>query len=429
MVLWHSAIVAVSLAAFAILAWLGTRSVVRNDISTGLARQADGLELFLKKETHGSGEAAVIEETREFSTGLPVGSGVRLFNRSGTLLFARPERHHDMFMEVTRDVVVAGEGFRVSLWRSTEESETTLNDLRLVLLLLAPLFLMASLAGGWFLSRRALRPVDDVTDAAQKISLQDLSVQLTIPPHRDEVQRLCVAWNGMLRRLDASAKQLRQFTADASHELRTPVALIRTTAELALRKERSEADYRASLTRIQEEAQGLTNSLDSLLDLARADSGQSDFTMTDFDIRKLVEEIRPQMETIAMQHNLGFSVHMGADPMMVSGDRRALRRVLLVLLDNAVKFTPSPGRVDVVLKSSGKEAIVEVQDTGVGIASHHLSRIFDRFYQADESRCEGGAGLGLSIAQWIVQGHNGRILVESKPGQGSVFQVALPLLS
>ena len=426
LVVWYSSLFAVSLASFAILVWLGTRSLVRDDINTWLARQADGLEQFLKKETHGTGEAAVIEETREFSSGLPVGSGVRLFNREGRLLISRPEGQPGVYSEVSGEVSIGGEHFRFELWRSTAESETALNDLRRVLILLVPVFLVVSVAGGWFLGRHAFRPVDEITAAARKISLEDLSVQLPVPPHRDELQRLCEAWNGMLRRLDNSARQLRQFTADASHELRTPVALIRTTAELALRKERSESEYRASLSRIQEEAEELTSSIESLMDLARADSGQSEFVMDFLDIRELVEDIRPQVELLASESNLDFKLRSEPNLPRIWGDRKALRRVLLILLDNAVKFTPATGRVELRVSVEGAEVIIEVDDTGIGIANQDLVRVFDRFYQVDQARSGGGVGLGLSIARCIVQGHKGRIGAESKPGSGSIFRVVLP---
>jgi signal transduction histidine kinase len=315
------------------------------------------------------------------------------------------------------------------LWRSVDETGAVLNDLRLVLVILAPIFLVASLAGGWFLSRRALRPVDEITDMARQISLQNLSGSLPVPAHRDELQRLCQAWNEMLSRLDKSARQLRQFTADASHELRTPVALIRTTAELALRQQRSIDDYQTALSRIEQEARDLTQLLESLMELARADSGQTRFSLVPVDIGDLVSEVRTQAVSINSDSRLDVAIDVPSAPLAVLGDRGALRRLLLVLLDNAMKFTSAPGRVSLRVTETSGEVVLEVEDSGIGISKNDLPRIFDRFYQAEASRSGSGVGLGLSIAQWIVQGHNGRIEVQSSPGEGSVFRVFLPALS
>lgn len=441
LIIWHSTVFAAGLIGFALVVWAGTRAVLRNDIDTWLTRQTDGLEEFLKKETHGSGQAAVIEEAREFSTGLPRGSGVQLFDRSGRLLFSRPDVTFGGFSEqpstlisdeahvraLTRRVTIAGEEFRFALWRSLDETETALDDLRLVLFLMVPAFLLASFVGGWFLSRRALRPVDEITQAARRISFQNFPASLPVPPHRDELQRLCEAWNEMLHRLAGSAHQLRQFTADASHELRTPVALIRTTAELTLRQDRSVDEYRSSLRRIQEEAQELTAVIESLMELTRADSGQSGFSLVPLDVRELVSEIRTQVEPATAQNKLDLGVHLPPEVPSVLGDRGALRRLLLVLMDNAIKFTAAPGRIDLRVASASNEVVLEVEDSGIGISDRDLPRIFDRFYQVDGSRSSGGVGLGLSIARWIVECHNGRIEVHSTLGQGSVFRVFLPI--
>jgi signal transduction histidine kinase len=441
LIIWYSTVFAAGLIGFAVVVWVGTRAVIRNDIDSWLTRQSAGFEEFLRKETHGSGQAAVIEETREFSTGLPRGSGVQLFDRTGKLLFTRPEMSFGSITEqpstvisdrapvraLTRRVGVAGEEFQFVLWRSLDESEAALDDLRLVLFLMVPAFLLASFAGGWFLSRRALRPVDEITKAARQISLQSFPSSLPIPQHRDELQRLCEAWNEMLHRLEGSAQKLRQFTADASHELRTPVALIRTTAELTLRQDRSAEEYRLSLQKIQEDAMELTVVIESLMDLTRADSGQSGFAHLPLDFRELASEIQPQFDPIRSEKNLDLEVQLPPEQVSVIGDRGALRRLLMVLLDNAIKFTVAPGRITLRVRKTSSEMVLEVEDSGIGISEQDIPRVFDRFYQVDGSRSGGGVGLGLSIAQWIVQGHNGRIEVHSTLGHGSLFRVFLPI--
>ena len=440
LILWHSSVFAISLIGFALVIWLGTRTAVDSDIDTWLYLQADGLARFIKEETHGTDEAAVIEEAREFSSGLPKGSGIQLFHRDGQLLLSRPEAAVGLVSEepstflsdesrlraLSGRVTVGENEFRFTLWRSLDSTEAALGDLRLVLILMVPAFLLISVAGGWLLSRRALRPIDDVTEAARRISLQDLSSSLPVPKHRDELHRLCEAWNEMLHRLDDSARQLRQFTADASHELRSPVTLIRTTAELTLRKERSPAQYQEALRGIQKDAEKLTELVQNLMELARADAGQSKFSLFRLDLREVVSEVRPKAESIASQNNLVLAVYLPERELPVVGDRGALRRLLLVLLENAIKFTPPPGKVHLRAAAISSEVVLEIEDTGIGILPEHLPRIFDRFYQADDSRTGAGVGLGLSIAQWIVQSHNGRIEVQSTVSIGSIFRVFFP---
>jgi two-component system, OmpR family, heavy metal sensor histidine kinase CusS len=440
LILWHSTVFAVSLLGFAVVVWLATRAAVGNDIDTWLTFQADGLARFIQEETHGTTEAAVIEEAREFSSGLPKGSGIQLFDQSGRLLLSRPDAavglvaaqpstftsDQSRLRALSGHVTIGDQEYQFTLWRSLDLTEAALGDLRMVLMLMVPGLLLISIAGGWLLSRHALKPIDDVTEAARRISLQDLSRSLPVPNHGDELQRLCEAWNEMLRRLDDSARQLRQFTADASHELRTPVTLIRTTAELTLRKERTPELYQEALRGIQKDAEKLTELVQNLMDLARADAGQSKFVFNRLDLRELVSEVQRQAESIAAQNNLTLDVDLPPSELPVLGDRGALRRLLLVLLENASKFTPAPGRVSMRAKGIPGEVVLEVQDTGVGIPDQDLPRIFDRFYQADDSRSGGGMGLGLSIAQWIVQGHNARIEVQSSVGSGSIFRVFFP---
>jgi heavy metal sensor kinase len=382
----------------------------------------------------------VVEETREFSSGLPLGSGVQLFDDKNALVFAMPavsmgrasrkpvtfDADSRRVRALTRDVNVRGDRYAYSLWRSLDDADGALADLQRVLTLLVPAFLLASVAGGWLLSRRALRPVDDLTAAARRISLSNLSTTLPVPKHADELQRLAQAWNEMLARLDEAARKLRKFTADASHELRTPVGLIRTTAELALRQKRAPEEYEASLRRIQEESQELTGVLESLMELARADNGSARFAHASMDLGALLLELKPQVEPLISNAGLTLSLQTPPQKLPVAGDRSALRRLVILLLENAVKFTPSPGRVSLRATRTAEAVTLEVEDTGIGIEPAELPHIFDRFYQVEDARSGRGAGLGLSIAQWIVEGHQGRIDVVSTPGAGSIFRVCLP---
>jgi len=268
--------------------------------------------------------------------------------------------------------------------------------------------------------------VDEITEAARRISIQNLTGTLTVPPYADEIQRLTVAWNEMLKRLDLSAKLLRQFTADASHELRSPVTVVRTTAELALRQDRSPAEYRASLQMIHEESVALTGVIENLLELTRADSGPV-LSLLPLDVRAVVLEFRSYAESMAAQSGVQLKLTVTKDPVFVMGDKVALRRALLALIENAIKFTPSSGQVRVTLSIRSGELLFEVEDNGIGIAKEHLPFIFERFYRAGRS---GGSeahsgGLGLAIAQAIARAQGGSIECVSTPDIGSLFTVIL----
>lgn len=423
LLLWHSAAFAAGLIVFAVVVWWGTRQALYTDLDGWLGSQADGWERFVTHEVDGDEEADVAREASEFNIGLPEASGIQLMRPDGTRLFGEEGAGR----RVERSLTVRGKSYHYALWRGVDGIESTLRSLWLTLVALTPLFLLLSLGGGWLLSRRALRPVDEVTEAARTVSLQNLAMRLPVPGHRDELQRLSLAWNEMLGRLEDSTRRLTQFTADASHELRTPVAVVRAAAEIALRHDRSVEEHREVLRKILGQSEEMTATIENLMELARADAGQARFVFAPVDVGQVLEEVRTQVGPLVVARGLEFSMRMSVGNMTVAGDRSALRRLLLILMDNAMKFTPQ-GRIDVAVLSGEGEVVLEVADTGIGIASEDLPRIFDRFYQADRARARGGSGLGLSLAQWVAQGHRGRIEVESELGAGARFRVYLPEL-
>ncbi len=425
LLLWHTAVFALGLVIFSVVVWWGTRETLYRDLDHWLVAQAEGLERFVKNEVQGDQEQEVIDETREFSIGLPEASGILLYRGDGARLFGEMSGGRG----VERAMEVRGHSYRFKMWHSVAGVEATLRSLSVTLMTLTPIFLLLSLGGGWMLSRKALQPVDDVTAAARIVSLQNLSMRLPVPVHRDELQRLSLAWNEMLGRLDDSTKRLAQFTADASHELRTPVAVIRMAAEIALRHERSDEEYREVLQKIQEQSLDMTGTIENLMELARADAGQARFVLVPLDVGEVLEEVRAQVAPLVAARGLGLALRLADGDLRIAGDRSALRRLLLILVENAMKFTPTPGQIDLGIACVDTQVVVEVADTGIGIGSLDLPRIFDRFYQADSARAQGGSGLGLSLAQWVAQGHQGRIEVETALGAGARFRVYLPQLS
>jgi len=291
-----------------------------------------------------------------------------------------------------------------------------------------PLLLLISSAGGYFLSRRALLPVDRISASARTISITNLSQRLPVPRTGDELQRLSETCNAMLERLEGAVSRIRQFTADASHDLRGPVSFMRTVAEVALRNPKIDADSRASFGEIVSESENAAALLENLLTLARADAERADVALVTLDLRHVVEEACEVAQPLAAerQHTLLVDLDSSRN-YRVMGDFASLRRLFWILLDNAVKYTPSPGRIEVGLSCCADELVVAVRDNGIGISEEDLPRIFDRFYRADPSRGQvEGNGLGLSIAKWIAEMHRARLSVASVVHSGTTFEIAFP---
>jgi signal transduction histidine kinase len=243
------------------------------------------------------------------------------------------------------------------------------------------------------------------------------------------LQRLTVTLNAMLERIESSVKRIRQFTANASHDLRTPLSLIRTHAEFALRRMRSESDYREALSRILVASEETTELIEALLTLARTDAGAAHLKFKHLDLTPLLQKTALQASVLAVSKGLSFSSNLSENPLFLRADPAAIETLLFAVLDNAVKYTPVGGLVRIRSFADSGQAVIEVEDNGVGIAPEDLPRIFDRFFRADHarSRCIPGSGLGLSIAQWIAETHKGRIEVESQ--HGSLFRILFPLTS
>jgi heavy metal sensor kinase len=305
---------------------------------------------------------------------------------------------------------------------------TALDEVRTLFWVSLPLLLVLGSLGGLWLSTRALRPVDQLTEDARAITASDLSRRLAVPAARDELRRLSETLNGMLDRIETSFHQVHRFTADASHELRTPVTLIHTAAEFSLRRERSADELNVSMRQILREAKRTARLIDDLLLLARADAGGEAFRPEPIDLAPIVEDVAVQAEALAQPGGVALVASSVPDPLPIRGDGVSLRRLLLILVDNAVRYTPAGGRVTIDARRNGADILVSVADTGPGIAREDLARVFERFWRADKARTRepGGAGLGLAIAREVADRHGARLTVESDLGQGSTFTLILP---
>ncbi len=311
----------------------------------------------------------------------------------------------------------------------TEPFDQALDHFRLIEKEILPmLVLLASLLGYW-LSGRSLAPVNRIIETAGRIGAQNLSSRLEVPKARDELRHLTETLNAMLSRIEASFKRITEFTADASHDLRTPVAVIRATAEITLRRSRTQEEYRRALTTILETSVDTSELLENLLTLARADAGAAGMEMRRLDLAAHVQKARERAALLGLDRALDVTATTPPEPVWVKADAIAVDRLLLILLDNAVKYSPSGGRCEIALSQSENHAEIIVRDSGAGIPQAELNNIFERFYRVDRARSRntGGAGLGLAIARWITEMHGGTIAAESTLGAGSAFHIQIPV--
>ena len=323
------------------------------------------------------------------------------------------------------------------------DQDNQMRGLILTLALAGGLTLLAALAGGYWLANRALWPVKTITRTAREIGETDLTRRLNLTGS-DELGELARTFDQMLDRLQAAFTRQRQFTADASHELRTPLSIINLETGRALSGQRSPEAYRRALEVVRSENEFMTSLVEKLLTLARMDSGSANFNNQPHDLSDITLEVIERYAPLAAQHNI--RIHTGALPeLIVNGDRQYLLQMIGNLIENAIKY--SAGEQDAqVWVDIGKaeneqppQVWLRVTDNGPGIQAEHLPFLFDRFYRVDRARSHNfdvenpdntpGSGLGLSIVQWIAQAHAGSVSVQSTPGEGSVFEIRLPLVS
>jgi heavy metal sensor kinase len=280
---------------------------------------------------------------------------------------------------------------------------------------------------GYLVAARALKPVDAMAQRAAQITAEQLNERLQIENPNDELGQLGSAFNATLARLEHSFDQLRRFTADASHELRTPLTAIQSVGEVALRIPGDVNHYRDTIGSMLEETNRLAKLVDSLLTMARADAGRIQLHRADVNLFDLADESVRLLEVLAEEKQQTIQMD-GSRSITVTADRTLLRQAIVNLLHNAVKYSPDRSTVQISVRETESSAIVEVQDHGPGIPLEDRGRIFERFYRVDKSRTRvaGGAGLGLSIAQWAIAMHAGAIEVQCEPGPGSTFRISLP---
>jgi heavy metal sensor kinase len=328
---------------------------------------------------------------------------------------------------VSRVHSLDGRTLLIRLAHSEEPLWSRINEMLLASALVLPVVLAVAGFAGYGLARRALGPIEQMARRAQEITPQHLHERLPNDDTDDELGKLARVFNEMLDRLEHAFEQLRRFTADASHELRTPLAAIRSVGEVGLQKDGSRAEYRDIIGSMLEEVNRLTSLVDSLLTISRADAGSLQLQLARITVMDLAREAVALFEVMAEEKSLDLVLE-GDEAVAVQGDRLFLRQALVNLVHNAVKYSPVAGTIVVRVRRSIDTVIVEIEDSGPGVPLEDRARIFDRFYRVDKARWResGGAGLGLSIAKWVVEAHGGEIGLDSGLKEGCLFRIELP---
>jgi two-component system OmpR family sensor kinase len=329
-------------------------------------------------------------------------------------------------------VLSAGkQSYKLVLLQSLHPQKELLEDIRNTFLLVIPIALLLASAGGYFLARKSLAPVAAMASQAKSMGASNLGARLAVANQRDELGQLALSFNQLLARLEESFERQRRFIADASHELRTPVAILRGETEVTLsRADRSPEEYRETLAILRDESQRLARIIEDLFTLTRADAGEYPLSFTGLYLDELAVDVLHRTRSLAMAKNITLCSSITPE-LPLHADEALLRRMLLNLLDNAIKYTPEGGKISLDCKKLENEYLVSVTDTGEGIPKEMQERVFERFFRVDKARSRedgnGGAGLGLSIARWIAEAHHGRLELTRSDGSGSTFSVVLPV--
>ncbi len=323
---------------------------------------------------------------------------------------------------------IGGQPVVIQVGRSEAFMRLEVRELAFLLLLGLPLTVAVAGAGGYVLARGALAPLQRMAERAQAITAARLSDRLPIDNPRDELGRLAAVFNDTLGRLESSFKQMRRFTSNVSHELRTPLTAIRSVGEVGLRERRDAASYQHVIESMLEEADRLTRLVDRLLLVSRADSGDVKLTRQALDLGQLADEVVAHLGVLAEEKGQSLSVEQVGRP-TCHGDQITLRQAVINLVDNAIRYTPDGGAIRLRVLESAAGAILEVHDTGPGVPEGDQARLFDRLYRGRQSDEAAGSGLGLSIARWAVEAHQGHLSYEPAPGGGSTFRISLPISS
>jgi len=446
--IWYAAVVAVTMALFSCgvyvaSAW-GVRHVADQELNAGI----NGINAFLFHKLDIKDMNNLGEELREHASLLPRNRMFRTEDSNGKVLYQpngmaiipaiRPEDDET----ITRNLKIGGRSYR-SMSRyvhvgtylfmqqvAVDQTEyyELLDGLAWLLILSTPFAGLLAAVTGYWMSGRVLRPIQDITKTASTIDANNLQRQLKITGTGDELDRLSETINRMLNRIATSYERIKQFTADASHELRTPTAVVKGSAEVLLMDDSLSEATHEMLSNIVAESDYMTRVIEDLLTLARASAKENLQPMEMFELGESILALKSRITSLAAAKKVAAKVNVGEDFLTLKGNQNVVERVLMILIDNAIRYTPSGGVIEVRTWDGGNEGGFEVVDNGIGIAPEHQGKVFERFYRVDTVRThgDGGSGLGLSIAKSLIEAYGGTIVLHSELGKGACFSVAFP---
>jgi heavy metal sensor kinase len=442
---WYAGVLAVTLAGYAAITFLAVRheffeqldEELSHDFEAAeerLVRTADGRIVWSRAEHHDG----TVEAGRIYEIWSPTGEEI---HRSGdptrlppVALTAESGDRYETVTAANRSwrtlsapVTVGAHNVILRVSRDETRLRSEIGEIALVLLLGVPVVVALAGGGGYLLARRALAPIDHLGAEARRITADQLHQRLTVTNPHDEIGRLAAVINDTLARLDNSFDQLRRFTADASHELRTPLAVVRGIGEAAVAERRTTEQYEEAIGSILEEVDRLSNLVDTLLRLSRADAGTTRLTREPLEVGPLVRDVAASLGVLAEERDQRLTIE-APDGILVSADRLLLREALTNVVDNAIKYGPRASTVSLLVSASAHDVVITVTDEGPGVAAEHRERIFERFYRVDEARARdsGGIGLGLAIAKWAVEINGGTIAVDAGRAEGASFAIRVP---
>jgi heavy metal sensor kinase len=449
--LWYFAMFATAGCLLSIASWWMLRRTVDSTEMHDLQERAEDVQLLLAHENPGKTAADLTREFTEIYSIKDDGKWLQVLDQDGNWIYRSKRMVAENprlplpgllptegtlaeFHQGTRfvrilayPVTVRERKYSVQTGIALNKSMVLLNSFRADLLLLTPAVILLAALGGHWMSRKALRPVALLAAEARRITVRNLDTRLPVPNARDEISDLSHTLNQMLERIDNAFASVRAFTGNASHELRTPISLLRTEIEVALYRPRKPEEYRATLSRLHEGTIRMTNLAEGLLSLARADGGAEALTMVPIELDSLFEKISHAWKKSMQLALIDFRVEIQSRDVAILGDPASVSRLLSILLENACKFTSPGGSVVLTAALAGGSVVLSVLDTGIGIPADDIPRIFDRFYRGAQTDLPNsrGSGLGLALGKWIAERHGAHLVVESEPGRGSRFSFSL----
>jgi heavy metal sensor kinase len=437
--------------------WFGLAHYLNRSLTEALSRQAQQIGENFLVDVQTSGDRYVIDEINEhyspeqndhfvrvtctdgstlYVSGLPLNKGFDPEKVSAAPLQLRRAETREEHLPGGGELLIhslpftARDGSRyvIETGASYDSIENVLQGLLLTLVIGLPAMIAIAATGGYWIMRRALKPLDEITSGAERITSSNLGERLPAVHSGDEIERLSQALNQMIARLDESFQYISRFTADASHELRTPLTVLRGELEVMAAGERLDEVSRDTIGSALEETERLSRIVESLLAISKLDAGEAQMDRASFDLAELTTTTVEQMRLLAEDRDISLGCKTNG-AVTIEGDRARIKQVIVNLVDNAIKYTPEGGEVRVLVGAEIDLAVVQVEDDGAGIPEEALPHLFERFYRVDKARSRqmGGVGLGLAIVKSIVTAHGGKVTVESAEGRGSRFCIQLPL--